>query len=74
VQHGNIRKITLKASQQVMEQLEKAYCSDSASGLAFALAVHDAGHTQVPAGSLTCVAFFPSRGYPAAELQTLKLY
>lgn len=57
-------KICLKATQQQMAVL---------AGEETAVAVHDAGHTQVPAGSLTVVAFSPSEQEPHPMINTLKL-
>ena len=49
-------KVVLKATQTVLELLLQKY---SASASAIAIAVHDAGRTQVAAGSLTVVCFRP---------------
>jgi PTH2 family peptidyl-tRNA hydrolase len=45
------KKIVLKATQLHLLELQKDDMSRS---------VHDAGHTQIEAGSLTVVGFFPS--------------
>lgn len=60
-------KIVLKASQATMEDLLVRYP-------AIVREVHDAGHTQVEAGSLTAIGFFPlmKRDVPE-EIHALKL-
>jgi PTH2 family peptidyl-tRNA hydrolase len=45
------KKIVLKATQEQLIELQKDNNSKS---------VYDAGHTQIPEGSLTVVGFFPS--------------
>jgi PTH2 family peptidyl-tRNA hydrolase len=49
--NSGCKKIVLKASQSQLSELQKDDSSRS---------VYDAGHTQIQAGSLTVVGFFPS--------------
>lgn len=60
-------KIVLKASKQIMEELLNRYP-------AITRGIHDAGHTQIEAGSLTTMAFFPMTKHNAPdEIRELKL-
>lgn len=61
---GQEKKIVLKASREQIDELIRDYPPP--------IVIHDAGHTQVPEGSLTVIAYYPSRDSPVS-LQSLKL-
>lgn len=57
--HSGMAKITVKANAEQMVELEA--WSETPTGRTEAHVVHDAGLTQIPAGSLTAIACLPMR-------------
>lgn len=57
---GMEAKIVLQGSESQLEDLLNAHCiSKNPSDEVYCFAIRDAGKTQIPAGSLTVVAFIP---------------
>lgn len=52
-------KIVLKATEAEMLALIEKYDNSKTSEINKCIYINDAGHTQIPTGSLTAVAFFP---------------
>jgi len=67
-------KIVLKAtSSEILELLDK-YNYENTKETNKCLAVHDAGHTQIPANSLTVIGFFPVlKSKAPVEIKKMKL-
>ena len=66
------RKITLKADRDSFMALYNKYGRSKYSNL-WCVSVIDAGLTQVPSGSITCLVFRPTNERPD-DLARLKLY
>jgi len=63
--NNNFAKVCLKSSQSTIETLSELYSN--------CYTVHDAGKTQIPSGSLTCLIFEPMLKNSMKEIKELKL-
>jgi len=67
-------KIVLKATEKEINELIDKYDNSKTSENNRCVYIHDAGFTQIPAGSLTAIAFFPIQKKDAPkEISKLKL-
>lgn len=65
-------KIVLKATQEELEQIFEKY--QNRNNNFWCVSVHDAGHTQIPVGSLTVLAFCPiQKSKVPADISAMKL-
>lgn len=67
-------KIVLKATQTEMLELLSKYDHTTTNDANKCVSVHDAGHTQIPANSLTVIGFYPVlKSKAPIEISKLKL-
>ena len=66
-------KIILKCQEVLLKQIYEKYCDKSKK--VWCIPIFDAGKTQVPSESFTCLVFFPMiRNDVPEEFDSLKLY